>query len=289
MLQFMTDDQTPVFYYDSGGDKPPVVFIHGWTSSSRDWRGIMGRLVKQYRCIAINLRGHGKTPAKPPLTISRLAQDVHQLIQHLELKQPTLVGWSMGGLTTFEYLHQFGYAHLNSVVLVDQTPRMRTDETWELGLFGEYTHVQVSEIKDLLSSQKNRVIRQFSKEILHPKRHTLRFLSWMVAPYRGKYNVEALIALSDDMADCDYRELVPTINLPVLLCYGAASWLYPGAVGEYLHEHLPQAQLVKFSKSGHCPPIEEPRKFVRTLRTFLDQQHVSSSVVASVDTQEQSA
>ena len=72
-----------------------------------------------------------------------LARDVHGLIEHLKLDRPTIVGWSMGGLTTFEYLRQFGHEHLRSVVLVDQTPRLRTDEAWSMGLFGAYTAMLV--------------------------------------------------------------------------------------------------------------------------------------------------
>ncbi len=269
MAKFIADDNVPINYYDTGGGKPAILFIHGWTSGGAHWGGIMLALRPKFRCIALDLRGHGRTPAQGELTISRLARDVHGLIQHLKLERPTIVGWSMGGLTTFEYLRQFGHAHLRSVVIVDQTPRLRTDELWTMGLFGAYTPEHVDTFRDLFSTQQRRVLRRFAMGIVHPDRHVLRFLTWFTAPYRFSYNRAALVPLAEDMAELDYRDLLPSLNVPVLLCYGGASWLYPGKVGEYLQEQLPNAQLVMFEKSGHCPPFEEPRKFVRTLSTFL--------------------
>lgn len=269
MPKFIADDNVPIAYYDTGGNKPPVIFIHGWTSGATHWSGIMLVLRRHFRCIAPDLRGHGRTPAQGELTIARLAHDVHGLIQHLNLDQPTLVGWSMGASTTFEYLRTFGYDHLHSVVLVDQTPRLQTDDQWELGLFGAYTAAHLTMFRELYSTQRKRVLRRFALGIVHPRRRLLRFASWLIAPYRPGYDPNALLPLAEDMADLDYRDLLPSLHVPILLCYGGSSWLCPGNVGEYLQEQLPNATLVKFDKSGHCPPFEEPRKFVRTLRTFL--------------------
>ena len=275
MPRFYTDDLTPITYMDTGGPKPPLVFIHGWTSSAADWRAIMLSLRRSYRCIAIDLRGHGLTPSRPPLTIERLAQDVHQLLEYTQVHNPMLIGWSMGGLVTFEYLKQFGYDHLRGVVLVDQTPRMRTDDQWNLGLFGHYTAEHVDLLQVLFDTNERRVLRRFAMGIFHPKRRLLRFTMWLTSTLRARYDTKALIALAKDMAQCDYCELLPQINLPVLLCYGTASWLYPGAVGEYLCDKFPQSTLVKFDHSGHCPPIEEPLKFARVLREFSQQTYVA--------------
>lgn len=270
MPRFIADDQTPIAYHDTGGAKPPVLFIHGWTSGGLHWGGVMLALSRWYRCVAIDLRGHGRTPARGELSIARMAADVEGLIRHLGLERPTLVGHSMGGLATFEYLRQFGHAHLGGVVFVDQTPRVRTDAEWELGLFGAYTDAHIANFDELFATQTRRLIRRFSMGIVHPRRRLLRFASWLIAPYRVRVAPETLRALAHNMADLDYRDLLPELDVPVLLCYGAKSWLYPGAVGEYLRERLPRAELVKFERSGHCPPIEEPLKFVRALRSFLD-------------------
>ena len=269
MSKYLADDGVPITYYDTGGDKPAIVFIHGWTSGGIHWGGVMLALRKHFRCIAPDLRGHGRTPAQGELTISRLARDVDGLIKHLHLEKPTIVGWSMGGLTTFEYLRQFGDDHLRSVVIVDQTPCLRTDEAWTMGLFGAYTSDHASSFRELFSTQQSRVLRRFAMGIVHPDRHFLRFVTWFTAPYRISFKRNALVPLAEDMAELDYRDLLPSVDVPVLLCYGSASWLYPGKVGEYLAEHLPHATLVKFNKSGHCPPFEEPLKFVQALRTFL--------------------
>lgn len=272
MSSFLADDQNPIFYSDTGGQKPAIIFIHGWTSAGSHWVGITTALRRWYRCIAIDLRGHGRTPGQGELTISRLAKDLHQLIEHLKLEKPTIVGWSMGGLTTFEYARQFGVSQLKSIVLVDQTPCMQTSTEWTMGLFGAYTPDHITSMRQLFESQQRRVLRRFAMGVVHPNRTLLRFATWLTSPYRRNYDRKALLPLAEDMADRDYRDLLASMDVPILLCYGSQSWLYPGKVGEYLQEHLPQSTLVHFERSGHCPPFEEPVKFVRTLYQFMHQQ-----------------
>jgi pimeloyl-ACP methyl ester carboxylesterase len=76
-------------------------------------------------------------------------------------------------------------------------------------------------------------------------------------------------AILFDQTVQDYREVIPSINVPTLLCFGGDEKLYPIAAGEYLHRHLPDARLIIFHESCHCPFLEEPDHFNRELDRFI--------------------
>jgi pimeloyl-ACP methyl ester carboxylesterase len=73
-----------------------------------------------------------------PATVQRMAQDLRDLLQHFKLSDVTLVGHSMGALTIWEYIRQFGTDGLSRLCLIDQSPKLVTDATWSLGVYGDF-------------------------------------------------------------------------------------------------------------------------------------------------------
>ncbi|MDZ4828303.1 MAG: alpha/beta fold hydrolase [Actinomycetota bacterium] len=88
-------------HYDDIGEGPPIVFLHGVTSTGAlEWRGLVGTLADDYRCITLDLRGHGQSElGTAPLTIATLVDDFNALGAELEVKRPHLVGFSIGSHT----------------------------------------------------------------------------------------------------------------------------------------------------------------------------------------------
>ena len=79
-------------------DAPDVLLVHGWTGTGQGWSAVAESLQDSYHVIAPDHRGHGESDK--PMTGYRLrdfADDIHQLIQGLELKRPAYVGHSWGG------------------------------------------------------------------------------------------------------------------------------------------------------------------------------------------------
>lgn len=96
-------------YFESGGvsirfleegDGPPVVLIHGFTSSSESWTeiGVVPRLSGDFRTIAIDCRGHGKSgrPHEPSMYGMHMVHDVVAALDTLDIEDAHVVGYSMG-------------------------------------------------------------------------------------------------------------------------------------------------------------------------------------------------
>jgi pimeloyl-ACP methyl ester carboxylesterase len=79
-----------------------------------------------------------------------------------------------------------------------------------------------------------------------------------------------MVAFWTSMVAHDWREQLPQIPVPVLLCHGSGSALYPTKIGEYLNEQIPESELVMFEESGHSPFWEESEKFNRKVARFAD-------------------
>jgi pimeloyl-ACP methyl ester carboxylesterase len=91
------------------GKGEPVVLIHGWLSSAGlNWAlpGISGLLAKDFRVIALDVRGHGLSdkPTKEEAYGRELVEDVVRLLDHLKIKKAHIVGYSMGGIIAANFL-----------------------------------------------------------------------------------------------------------------------------------------------------------------------------------------
>src|SRR5262245_11152590 len=97
-------------YYEDHGSGRPIVLIHGWPLSGRSWeRQLPPLLDAGYRVITYDRRGFGDS-SKPisGYDYDTLAQDLHKLIEKLDLKDITLVGFSMGGGEVARYVGTHG-------------------------------------------------------------------------------------------------------------------------------------------------------------------------------------
>jgi len=120
----MTTKDGAQIYYKDWGSGAPVVFSHGWPLSSDSWEAQMLFLVsKGFRCIAHDRRGHGRS-SQPSggNNMDTFATDLADLIEHLELQNVTLIGFSMGGGEVARYIGKHGRQRLVKAALISAVP-----------------------------------------------------------------------------------------------------------------------------------------------------------------------
>jgi pimeloyl-ACP methyl ester carboxylesterase len=88
-------------YYRTGGDKPPVVLLHGFTDSGLCWTRVARDLEQDYDVVMFDARGHGLSDGPVNgFSLKLMTEDAANIIQTLELERPFLLGHSMGAATT---------------------------------------------------------------------------------------------------------------------------------------------------------------------------------------------
>src|SRR5262245_22870034 len=118
-----TDDGASLVYNDWGTGKP-VLFTHPWSLNADIWEYQLGALVDQgLRCVAYDRRGHGRsTDPGRGYDYDRLADDLAAVVDQLDLKDVTLVGYSMGNGEAVRYLQRHGSARIARLVMVSPVP-----------------------------------------------------------------------------------------------------------------------------------------------------------------------
>jgi non-heme chloroperoxidase len=119
MSTLATQDGTQIYYKDWGAGQP-VLFSHGWPLSADSWEAQMLFLAdKGYRCIAHDRRGHGRSSqTSNGNDMDTYADDLAQLIKHLDLKNVVLVGFSAGGGEVARYIGRHGTKRVVKAALI---------------------------------------------------------------------------------------------------------------------------------------------------------------------------
>ena len=116
-------DGTRIHYKDWGSGRP-VVFSHGWPLHSDSWEAQMLHLASNgFRCIAHDRRGHGRS--SQPWTgndMDTYADDLAELIEALDLRDVTLVGFSTGGGEVARYIGRHGTGRVAKAALISSVP-----------------------------------------------------------------------------------------------------------------------------------------------------------------------
>ncbi|MEJ8822029.1 alpha/beta hydrolase [Variovorax humicola] len=258
------------------GDGSPLVLVHGVGCSHRDWMPVARRLARRHCVLAWDARGHGSCrPVHGSITLARLATDLAEMLDHFGLQRSVLVGHSMGALTLMQYLHLYGTQRVAAVTLVDQSPRIVTDDSWRLGLFGGCSAAMLSGLiagarRDLAETLLNEVgalggswlRRQLSAEAP---------LGRLLRRRLGRIDVQPLLDLAESMALADFRASLARLDAPLLVVLGARSPHYAGLpLDAWYRDTVKHAQVSIYPHAGHSPHVSEPLRFSRDLERFLD-------------------
>jgi pimeloyl-ACP methyl ester carboxylesterase len=95
-------------HYREYGEGFPLILVHPFSASLEHWAPQTGMFAKKYRVITYDVRGHGLSTApagEENYTLDILAEDLHHLLEYLEVKQAYVGGLSMGGAIALGYAH----------------------------------------------------------------------------------------------------------------------------------------------------------------------------------------
>jgi microsomal epoxide hydrolase len=253
---FKTSDGIRIHYIEAGEGRP-IVFIPGWRIPGWIWQKQIDELSKKYHIIAVDPRSQGESdkPTYGHLPETR-ARDYKQLVDQLGLRQPVLVGWSMGCGELLSYVEQFGEDEIGGLVLVDGLLPPKQNPAVVSVLEGWTNLLQQDRQKEadtfVRSMYKKPEPEEYLQKVIHAS---------MEVP------TDTAVTLIYDMDSVtDYSKAFARINRPVLFAYEPV--LQPNA--DYIKAKLgDRVQLVRFDGDGHALFVDDPVKFNRMVDQFV--------------------
>ena len=213
-------------------------------------------LEPEYDVVMPDARGHGNSSTPPDgYRYEDYAGDVVGLIQELGLAAPVLLGHSMGGMTAAVIAGQRAAA-IRGVILVDPTflSSRRQREVHESDVREQH--------RRLLSLNKDDLVAQLRTR--HPRRSPE--IIELLAEARLQTRIEAFDVLAPP--NPDYRELVRTIPVPILLVIGDNGVVSLETARE-LQSLNPRLLVELIQDAGHGLPYDQPDRFEAVVRSFL--------------------
>lgn len=245
-----------IHYLRTGGEKPPVVLLHGLMGSGATWTPLARALEDNFDVVMLDARGHGDSSAPTRgYRYDDLARDVEQVIDMLALTRPVLVGHSMGGMTA-ALVASRGRTPLGGLVLVDPTflSPARERELAESDVAAQHRQVLALAKSDLVAQARAR----------HPAR-SLEIIE-LQADARLRTSMHAFEVLAPPHPV--YRDVVREIGVPTLLVIGDDPVVTREMATE-LCDLNPRMRVEQIDNAGHGLPFEQPARLADVVRAFL--------------------
>lgn len=257
-------------HYESTGVGRPLVFIHGWSMSSRVWRYQADELASSNRVVTLDLRGHGESSrTASTYSFEDFASDIAALFMLLDLHNSVIVGWSMGAqvaLRSFELLRE----RTAAIVLVGGTPRFTSSEDWPYGLPPSESRGMAVRLKrNFMKTMGEFFEGMFTPGELSHEEYQ-RIARDIVMGSRLPLPETALETL-DTLNGADMRGLLPGIDVPVLLVHGSEDRITMPGASLYMSRVLPRPTLKIIKGTGHAPFLSRTEEFNSLFRSFLEE------------------
>lgn len=260
MKEFTVSDGEKISYLQTGSG-PDLVMVHGYGCSSLFFKRNIQVLSRDFRVTALDLRSHGESEktVKGP-RISRLATDVYELMETLNITDATYLGWSMGCSIGWSYWDLFVADRLRKFIFVDE-PALLVETPENPTRLMDYA--KTVEFANELTTGKDRALTDFISSILINQNEDISDL------VKSSLKLDSRFAskLWYNHSVMDWSDVLPTITIPTLVISGRQSFLNPDTV-KAMADAIPGAQFESFS-TGHLMFFEESDRFNKIVANFI--------------------
>jgi pimeloyl-ACP methyl ester carboxylesterase len=266
-------------------DGQPLILVHGWNANIKNWYYQVKHFEKDYRIIAMDLAGLGKStrPSNKDFSLTKMAYDLNTVIQHTGVKNPILWGHSMGGMTILTLVAKHKQALPTAIkgVILEHTTYTNPVKTiifrnvmtaiqkpvlvpicWMLIILSPI--VWVSRWMSYINGNSH----LFSRWLTFAGTQTAKQLDF--STLLSTLAPPAVMARGClGMFQYDVTEQLPQIEMPVLIIAADNDRLTRPDASEYMRSHIPRAQLVTVSPGNHQSLIERHKEVNKAARDFI--------------------
>lgn len=263
-MPFAQFDGRHIHFTDTGAvdDRPTLLFVHAYTCNSSLWQGMIARFASRFRCLALDLPGHGQSdPADKASDMAYLADWAVAVLDHAQVDRTHVCGLSIGGMVA----QQLGLNHpqrLHSLVLACTTGRLAPEAaaTWDERLETITTKGLWAQVEESIERwYGNGLLADFGPADLDP-----------VARMIASTSVAGAVSCGLAVKAHDVLDRLGSITTPTLVIGADRDLSFPPDHPQALAQAIPQARLAMLSDAGHMAPLQVPDAFADALSSFYD-------------------
>jgi pimeloyl-ACP methyl ester carboxylesterase len=250
--------------WESFGDGPPIVLVHGTPYSSFLWRDVAVALARHGRHVYVFDHlgyGHSDKHDGQDLTLAAQARNFAELLRRWNLHRPSVVACDIGGAIVLRAL-LLEQAEYSDLTLFDAV----TGGTWEHGLFGLIReHHAVFE--QLPGYAHAALVTAHLRNGTH-QGYRPGVLDTYLAPWLGADGQAAFYRQYRQLSQADtaeYEHLLATIDIPVTLLWGREDQILPAPHGEWIEQRVANQGLTWIDAAGHLLPEDAPAQLIERL------------------------
>jgi non-heme chloroperoxidase len=267
------ENSAPIkIHYEDHGSGPPIVLIHGYPLNANSWeRQERELLAAGYRVVSYDRRGFGQS-SQPTVGFEydTFAADLNALLEHLDLSDIVLAGFSMGTGEVTRYLGSYGSGRVRRAVLLGAIPPflLKRDDNPE-GVDGAvFEGIKAAIVDDRYAYFQDFLNNFYNVDKLGGSRISDRAwqASFNVAAGSSPYATYACV----DTWLTDFREDLPKIDVPVLVLHGTEDRILPfEATAARLPALIADCKLVAVEGGPHNIGWTFPEEVNRALLEFI--------------------
>jgi len=270
-----TENGTDIeIYYEDHGQGQPVVLIHGYPLDGNSWERQQRVLLSAgYRVITYDRRGFGRS-SRPTIgyDYDTFAADLNTLVEHLDLTDAVLVGFSMGSGEVTRYLGRYGSARVRKAALLGAIPPflLATDDNPEGVDAQVFEDIKAAIVADRYAYFGDFLDNFYNTDKLAPERISDRALQASFAVAAGASAYASYVCVDTWLTD--FRADLPLIDVPVLVVHGTEDRILPfEATAKRLPALLGDVRLVPVDGGPHNIAWTHPDEVNKALLAFLDE------------------
>jgi 3-oxoadipate enol-lactonase len=249
--------------YQITGQGPALYLVHGIGARKTTWNELVDGLKDQFTCITYDLRGHGQSPvAATPYSLDDLVSDLEALRQKLGHQSIHIAGHSLGGMIGPAYARAYPQ-HTLSVGLLSTAAGRTEDDLAKLKAVGD-----AMEQQGIAETLGTFVTRWFTDTFMdaHPELIEARLQQVRDTP------ADVFLSVFWIYATTEMAPWLHEIKCPCLVLTGEFDGGCNPRLNRFIHEQLPDSQLVILEDLKHSLMIEASDRVLPHLREFLLEQ-----------------
>lgn len=269
---FRTVNDLRLHYFDWGHTgAPPLLWVHGYTSSAEAFHAPARHLQGRYHSLAMDVRGHGESAWSPTgaYQYRDQAEDIEGLVSQLGLHTFTLIGTSMGGIIAMTYAGMHP-ERLTRLVLNDIGPDVEQGSQRITQMVGERPDAFAT-LEDAMAYRRRMSPIVAGRSLADQEelaRGVLRQQAsgawvWKMDPAYIQQRIQYGPPVRPNL-----WPVLASLYCPTLVVWGADSDVLSAAQARRMVEVLPRGELVAVPGVGHAPTLMEPAA-ISALERFL--------------------